>query len=186
MKRLFVPLVVIALAAIAIDADLNSYAKVYPSEFPIVNVPTKLRQRNWIRGAPNNGSCLWASTISLLRWQEQYALADRIRLTRGGGEQPSQFSKRLYAANMRHVAHAKGNAAFLEWSCLTRHGAVVVIKNGEHAVTLVDLTAEAAYLLDNNYPEKFREISRDKFLREWREAGGWAFVPLYNPASPLP
>lgn len=129
---------------------------------------------------------MWASTISLLRWQEQYELADRIRRTRGGGEFRSQFSKRLNAIGVKHLAHSRGSAAFLEWACFTRHGAVVAVRKGAHAVTLVHLSADTAYLLDNQSPEKYQQIPRAEFLRNWREAGGWAFVPLYNPASPLP
>ena len=187
VKYLLLCLVAITLAAIAIDADLNGYAKVYPPELPIVNPPVTLRQRNWVLGSRENGSCMWASTITLLRWQEQYALADRLRRTRGGGELPSQFAKRLNTAGVKHVAHSAGSAAFLEWACLTRHGAVIVIGGkGDHAVNVVHMDESVVYLLDNNQPREYQVVPRDEFLRNWKKAGGWAFVPLYNPAAPLP
>ena len=38
-------------------------------EYPTVNLPISLRQSNWL-GNKNEGSCVHATMISLLRWQE--------------------------------------------------------------------------------------------------------------------
>ncbi len=37
-------------------------------EYPTVNLPISLRQSNWL-GNKNEGSCVHATMISLLRWQ---------------------------------------------------------------------------------------------------------------------
>jgi len=186
MKKTLAFVACACLVFMSLDWAVNSYAKLYPPEVPIVNPPLALRPRNWSQGRQENGSCMWASTIALLRWQEQYTLANRLRQTRGGGEVPSGFSARLAAAGVRHQVESDGSVEFLEWACRERYGAVVVIHGGAHAVCLVHMSAEAVYLLDTNSPKKYKRIPRQVFLRDWKKSGGWAFVPLYNPASPLP
>lgn len=87
-----------------------------------------------------------------------------------------------------------GDVGFLEWACRTRRGACVVSHNGSHMETLVHLDSEQAALIDNNFPDKFRWLPREQFIREWRSGpkgpltgnGGWAFTPIYTPAAPLP
>lgn len=54
-----------------------------------------------------------------------------------------------------------------------------------HAVTLVDLTAGEAVLLDNNDVRRYVRIPRQEFIRRWRGYGGAATTPLGVPATPL-
>jgi len=183
----------LAIAVALTDANVNSYVKVYPPEVPVVNIPLELRQANWVRGTPGNGSCTWASMISLLRWQEQYALANKILRTRSGGTWAREFDHYLLRLGVRCAYTKSGDIAFLERACITRRGAAVgvhpsrKVKNvPTHMIILIHIDDEMVCLLDSNSPRKHYWVDRDKFVREWQKAGGLAFAPLYSPAAPLP
>ena len=49
-----------------------------PAEQPSANLPGGLHQRNWT-GPLRQGSCVHASLVSHLRWQNQFELAERWR-----------------------------------------------------------------------------------------------------------
>lgn len=154
------------------------------NERPIVNVPLVMRQENWL-GSQREGSCVWASTISLLRWQGQPKLANWIRKNIGNGSWPEDFMARADKAGLRYAMTTTGDVRFLEWACKTRRGAGVTVMGGVHMVDLVHLDAQWACLLDNNAPSKFIWVSRNKFLAEWKASYGWAVTPVYTPAAPM-
>jgi len=181
-----IALICIALAAFVLDCYSSGYSKQYPPEVPTVNIPLELRQSNWYRGSRSNGSCTWASVISLLRWQEEYKYASRIQKARGGGVPLSDFAKQLDSTGMHYAKTSSGNVAFLNWALRTRRGAAVGVCNGRHMVCLVHLDGQRAGVLDNNDIRSFKWYPRKAFLREWKKAGGWAFVPVGSPVAPLP
>ena len=100
-------------------------------ERPTVNLPLALRQSNW-QGAQGQGSCTWATMVSLLRWQGRYRHgrlgATELRRRRVAGRHgrrssiASQHSLRLrhqrrrevpgvgvpHAAGLRHHGHGRG------------------------------------------------------------------------------
>ena len=158
--------------------------QVLATEYPTVNVPQSLRQSNWL-GSQGEGSCVHASFISLLRWQQRYNTADWWRKTHGNGEWPTSMNQQLDAAKIRYAVTTDGDVAFLEWAMKTRRGAVITWSPA-HAVTLVHLDAKRAGILNNNSVNKIIWQDRDAFIREWRSRGGWAFTPIYTPAPPLP
>lgn len=124
--------------------------------------------------------------MSLLRWQAQDELADKIRRHYGGGEILADFDDRLDKAGVRYAATDSGDISFLELACATRRGACVGVHEGRHMVILVYLDRERACLLDNNHVNEYDWLSREDFIREWKRAGGYAFVPVYSPYPPLP
>jgi len=168
-------------AAVMVANSGVTYYKNYPEEHPIVNLPVALRQENY-----NNGSCVWATTISLLRWQGQYEMADWIRKARSGGVLTSKLLQSMDKAGLTFAGTDEGDVSFLEWSCRTRRGAAIVINDGAHMVALVDMDEDRACILDNNSIEQYIWISRGALIREWKKSGGLAFTPVYSPASPLP
>lgn len=155
------------------------------TERPLVNPPTQDRQKNW-RGNKNEGSCVWASTITLLRWQGRYATAEKIRRKYGNGEWPDDWMAKMEAEGLRYSLVTNGDVSFLETACHTRRGAAVTIMGGKHMVNLVHLDDKWACLLDNNDPGSYHWVSRASFLAEWKASYGWALTPIYTPAAPLP
>ena len=61
-----------------------------PLELPIVNVPRAEREWNW-----GGGSCVHASTVMHLRWQNAMELADYWRKTYSGGESYNGLTGKL-------------------------------------------------------------------------------------------
>lgn len=192
---------VILLAAVGLAATALEFESHQPpggvviAERPVVNVPPTDRQENWTYRNPQNGSCVHASFLTLLRWQGRRDFAEYWRSRYpGGGESAGTFGAKLDAEGVRYAVTTNGDVGFLEWACRTRRGACVTSHRGNHMETLVHLDHESAALIDNNFPGKFRWLPREQFLREWRDGqngpltgnGGWAFTPIYTPAAPLP
>jgi len=155
------------------------------TERPTVNVPYGLRQENW-PGRRREGSCTWATTISLLRWQGRYRTADWLRKNRGGGEWPEHMAEGLDSAGIRYAYTVDGNVEFLEWACSTRRGCGITVQGGTHMVALVHLDSQWAAILDNNDIEKFIWVPRQALIAEWQASHGWAVTVLYTPCPPLP
>lgn len=154
-------------------------------ERPVVNLPVALRQSNWL-GRQGEGSCVWATTVSLLRWQGRYNKADWIRRNYGDGEWPSHWSEMANRAGLRYAYVDNGDVRFLEWACRTRRGAGITIMGGAHMVALVHLDEKWACILDNNRVEKYIWVPRKTLIAEWKASYGWAITPVYTPAAPLP
>ncbi len=152
----------------------------------VMDIPPALRQSNW-----GGGSCVHASTVSLLRWQGQDEMADWWREQYRGGEYLGRLVRRMEAAGLRYAYTSEGDVGFLEWCIRTGRGAGIFYKPN-HAINLVGLDDQYAYLLDNNYtsyPERnghWERVERDTFLRRWRGYGGVAWTLVYYPPPPLP
>jgi hypothetical protein len=168
-------------AAILIALGVTTAAVVV--ERPVVNIPAPERQQNWTQY--REGSCTFATMVSLLRWQGQYELAERVR-RHGGGASAVSLAHVLDREGIRYAEEVNGDPRFLEWSIRTRRGCGIAVEQGDHFVALVHLDAEWAAILDNNDISGFYWIPRAKLIAEWRAAGGWAFSPAYNPPAPLP
>jgi hypothetical protein len=181
MKRLIVGLILILAAVNETAPALRPLEKIYPPELPTVNIPLALREQNW-----GGGSCVWASTIPLLRWQGRYDLADEVRKTYSGGEYPEDHNAKMDKLGIKYAYTTKGDVGFLEWALRTRRGAGVTVMGGAHMVDLVALDNKYACLLDNNHIDKFLWIPRETFLAEWKSSYGWAVTPVYSPTAPLP
>ena len=154
-------------------------------EMPTVNVPTADRQSNWL-GGQGQGSCVWATTISLLRWQGRSRTADWIRRNYGDGEYPEDLAAKFDREGIRYAYVTNGDERFLAWACRTRRGCGITVMGGAHMVALVHLDAEWAAILDNNSVSKFKWVPRVTLIAEWKASHGWAVTPIYTPAAPLP
>lgn len=157
---------------------------------PQVNPPIPLRERNYA-----GGSCSYASTITLLRWQGQYKIAAYVRMRCAGGTNPEVLAQSLDECGVRYaMTKGRANVAFLEWACNTRRGACVGVYGdgsgspyeARHMLNVVHLDSKWAGILDNNYTKEILWIPREKFLKHWIGSGSWAVVPVYSPAPPLP
>ena len=183
MKRL---LLVVLLLGMVVGCDAPGIlAPEIEKEHPTVNLPLDLRQGNW-RGPRGEGSCTWATMVSLLRWQARYRTADWIRQNYGDGEWPDDMAQRLDNAAVRYAYVTNGDVRFLEWACRTRRGCGITIMGGGHMVALIYLDDKWAAILDNNAVEKYIWIPRETLIAEWKASLGWAIAPIYTPAAPLP
>ena len=153
-------------------------------ERPTVNLPLSMRQPNWI-GVRGQGSCTWATMVSLLRWQSRYHTADWVRSNYGDGEYPEDYAAKLDQAGVRYAYVTNGDVRFLELACRTRRGCGITVMGGAHFVALVHLDDKWAAILDNNV-EKFIWVPRETLIAEWKASYGWAVTPVYTPAAPLP
>lgn len=157
-------------------------------EYPTVNLPVGLRQQNWL-GPKRSGSCVYASTVMLLRWQGRYDLAEQVQQI-GDGSWSERLGRDLTVRGIRFAETTNGSVRFLEWACATRRGAGVTWgydQPGGHMLCLVHLDEQRAGILDNNYPDKITWLERDEFIAWWKKSGGWAVsVVVGPPAAPLP
>jgi hypothetical protein len=149
-----------------------------PPEVPAVNLPLDARQRNY-----SGGSCVFASMCSALRWQNHDEIARAMRESCHGGSGQARLHASLRRLGAAFVFTSSGDVRFLEWAARTRRGAMIFYFPN-HAVTLVDLTASEALLLDNNRVQRYLRIPREEFVRRWRGYGGAATVPLVAPPAP--
>lgn len=158
----------------------------YKVERPTVNLETIFRERNWL-GPQREGSCVHATLIMLFRWQGQFEMADYWRANFADGEYASSLAAKMDRAGVRYAYTSReDDISFLEWSCATRRGCGVAIRNRAHMVLLVYLDDEYACLLDNNHPENFEWVKRETFIADWLSSGSWAFTPIFTPPPPLP
>lgn len=149
------------------------------------DVPQQLRQENWT-GSQNEGSCVHASTITLLRWQGQEEIADWWAENYDSGEYASRLVQRMEGANLRYAYTDAGSAEFLEWACRNRYAAGIFYFY-RHAVNIVKFDHTGAYLIDNNDPYDIIHVPRDVFLWRWQnEYGGFAWTVVYSPPPPTP
>ena len=155
------------------------------TEYPTINLPVSLRQPNWI-GNRNEGSCVHATMISLLRWQGRHNTADYWRRNYGNGEWPEDLAAKFNREGLRYAYVTNGDVGFLDWACSTRRGCGVTVMGGRHMVALVHFDNEWAGILDNNDTDAITWVPRDTFVSEWQNSNGWAVTPVYNPAPPLP
>jgi hypothetical protein len=192
-------------AALSGDQSVEAQARRLPraSSVPngtylgvVLDLPLKYRTVNW-----GGGSCVHASTVTLLRWMGLPELADWWRKTYSGGEYDDRLVQRLEAAGVRYASIHSGadrngdgrddGEQFLEWCTRTRRGAGLFYKP-MHSINFVGMDRTHVHLLDNNftdYPERnghYERVPRESFFRQWKGYGGFAWTLVYDPAPPKP
>ncbi len=153
-------------------------------ERPTVNLPFIMRQGNW-RGNRGEGSCVYATMTSLLRWQGKEEFANYWRENYENGSWPERLVEEFEKEDIRYAYTTDGNVDFLEWAVSTRRGCGITVMGGIHMVALVHLDDEVAGILDNNYTENIKWVSRESMIAEWQSSRGWAVTPVYTPSPPL-
>lgn len=150
-------------------------------EVPIANIPRALREWNW-----GGGSCVHASNVMQLRWQNQMELAAWWRKTYAGGESYQGLTSKLQRAGVPYYSTANGDVSILERASQERRAAVIFYYPN-HSILFVHIDAQRAIVLDNNRIEAYIEIPREQFISAWKSYGGVAIVPTVgSPAPPLP
>ena len=152
---------------------------------PAVDIPRPWRMTNW--AFHGEGSCVHASLVTLLHWQEQHRLAQWWQAAYAGAEHPQRLSERLNRAGVRFAEVRTGDVRFLEWAVRTHRGCAVTVERATHMVCLVHLDARWAGLVDSNAPQQIRWVPRREFLADWTSGSlTWAVTPVYVPPPPYP
>lgn len=160
---------------------------VTPRHHPAMDLPKSERQHNWSVGVVGNGSCVVASTMNLLRWQNRPDLAARLK-KHGGGQSCYSWNNILDAEGIKHTfTYKKNDVAFLEKAIAERRGCAVGIypsktHDPNHMVCLVDLTDTKACILGDNFCQYYW-VDRDEFLANWKSANSWAVSTSYPPRT---
>lgn len=174
------------------DSPANYRALRGPSpEWPVVNPPLSIRQKNWLGGPDRDGSCVHASLSSMLHWQNDFAGARQWRATYGGGEYASRLRERLTSAGKKFAYTEKTNLALLDFAHNTRRGALLWWKPSHCCLFCGWVTDPStgkvyAVILDNNSVGKYELTEREQFHRLWAGYGGFALTVLGDPPSPPP
>lgn len=187
------PILALILLVIAIVVFVSAAAKDEPENCPdgrcptvvesLADVPPQLRQPNY---SPfGQGSCVHASTVTILRWQGQYELAAWWKANYHSGEYAGRLIERLDAAGLKYAYEDDGDIRFLEW-CARNRQVAGIFYFPRHAVNLVDFNETHAVLLDNNRTSDYIYIPRAEFIRNWRGYGGFAWTLVYNTPPPYP
>ena len=152
----------------------------------VVDVPVPMRQSNWV-GSQGKGSCVWASLVTLFRWQNRPATAEWIHTHCGDGAGPRDVEAVFDRIGVRYAeTFDDHDVNFLEWSIRTHRGCAVGVDDCSHMVCLVALNESYAGILDNNSVGKIIWIPRDEFLADWFKSNSWAVTPVYTPIAPSP
>lgn len=181
----YIAIVLLGVLALCGCEPQTKYVRVEPpaAEVPAMNLPLELRQENW-----GTGSCVHASTISVLRWQGAYKLADWWRGAYEGGETATGIEEKLTRAKVRFYSTHKYDPAVLEYASKSRRGAIIWYFPN-HCVTFIGFYTkngkEHALLLDNNRVKNWISIEKQAFLKAWEGFGGFALCPLGDPPPPI-
>jgi len=160
----------------------------------LADVPNKLRVENVMKRVwcdscnkyHEQGSCVHVTNTTLLLYHGFDDMAAYWMKNYGGGELESGIIEKLEKAELKYAYTNKGDVKFLEWACRNRLAAGVFIMQARHCVLLVDLTKTHAVLLDNNSVDKYKYVTRESFLTDWRNSRGFAWTLVYPPPPPWP
>lgn len=162
-----------------------------PSEVPGANLPVDLRPYNWT-DSRGSGSCANASSVYNLHWSGLPDVASWWRRTYAGGETAQSLRQKHEAAKQPHFYTLNADPVLLDWATKTRRSAVIWYYPS-HAINFTGFHRDPsspsdpkvyAWLLDNNRPQNFIKVERDKFLRNWAGYGGFALSLAAPPVPP--
>ena len=156
---------------------IGDMAEIRSSAVGYLGLPAEFRIDNY-----KGGSCVHASTATLLHWQGMHGMAEWWTRSYAHGEYSPRLNRRLDAAGLRYAYTMDGDIEWLRKCCRLRLGCAVNWPKS-HMVTLVGIDDEWVYLIDNNSTERITRRSLSQFRREWT---GWAVTLVYTPPPPTP
>lgn len=180
------------LLLLALSLDTSTYI---PPSRPAIKITQEDRQQNWLDFF-DQGSCVHASMVMLLRYQGRDDAADWWLRNFAGGEKHHTFISKLEFFKVPYATTFRRNdVAFLEWAIKINRGCMVTtgrydkdlgrIRWGNHMIVLVHIDAAEVALIDSNNPNKLIWMDREQFLKEWSLSNSWATtVLLSTPRAP--
>lgn len=158
-----------------------------PREIPVANLPEKLREWNWTDSG-GSGSCVHASTVYHLRWQNQIEWAQWWRDNHAGGETDSSIRRYLDRAGLEYEYTLNADPEFLQKATDSRRGAIIWFYpyHCVHFCGLAEVDGRKyAFICDNNRVEQYIRVEFSEFVRRWKEYGGFALsVTSFSPVPP--
>lgn len=153
-----------------------------PYHLPPADVPVSLRYHNQGR------SCAPRSFATAVVQQDQPALAAWWAARYSGPYVTWKCAVDAAKVGFDAAYTNRGDSEFLEWCSRTKRAAAIDYdyRVGEHAMTFVGYRGNVAYLIDNNFPEKYKTVPKSDFLSHWRDSGGSAATVVYTPMIPSP
>jgi len=169
-----------------LDKPPRNADKTYVGQTPAVDVPVRLRQENWL-GPKREGSCTFATIVTLLRAQGQFKKAEYVRKHFADGCWPKSMAQKLDSAGIKYAyTSGKGDVKFLDWAVKTHRGCGVTVRGASHMVALVHFDKKWAGLIDNNQTGHVIWVPRKTFIAEWLNSESWAIAVIYTPQPPMP
>lgn len=167
-----------------------------PDCVKLADIPPQVAKRNWV-GIKGEGSCAWASLITVLRYQNEDGLARRVERNADSGATVRDLEAMARKAGIRYVYTENGRtfpgrslsgkilsgADLLVWASQTRRGGVIWYKPA-HACAFLGFEGDYAYIRDPNRPTVRERIQKQKFLQRWKQYGGVLFSPVHTPGTP--
>lgn len=191
MRRLILVALVLTtfsvnLHTVSMDRPPRKPDRTYQGSYPTVDVPVRLRQQNWL-GPKREGSCTFATLVTILRAQGKFKMAAYVRSHFADGCWPEDMAKKLDKAGIRYAyTSKKGDVKWLEWAVKTHRGCGVTVRGASHMVALVHLDKKWAGLIDNNATDHIIWVPRKTFIAEWLNSESWGVTPVYTPQPPPP
>lgn len=145
----------------------------------MADIPTEWRKSNW-----GTGSCVHATTISLLRWQGLFEQAAEWNRRYSGGEATAQspHTSKMDDMGLKYVV-TNGNDSdfdeFTDWALSTRRGFGVSHPRGHCVACIGRVTndgVDCAVILDNNHVNQLDYHPYSQFIQECKNLGGHAFT----------
>lgn len=150
----------------------------------VMDIPLDWRQTNW-----GGGSCQYASVVSHLRHHGYFAEAKWVRANHRGRAGIANARAIFDRFGLPYRYTTDGDERLLEWAVAHGHGACIYYKPN-HAINLIGLDEQYAYLLDNNHTSHqqkkghYERIPRETFLYNWKHRYAGGAITLTTP--PLP
>lgn len=145
----------------------------------MADIPQEWRKSNW-----GGGSCVHATTISLLRWQGLFEIAAEYNSRYSGGEATAQspHTAKMDAMGLKYVV-TNGNDSdfdeFTDWALSTRRGFGVTYPRGHCVACIGRVTLDGcdyAVILDNNHTSKLDYHPYSQWIQTCKGLGGHAFA----------
>lgn len=144
-----------------------------------IDLPPSWRQKNWSQGG---GSCVYATAISMLRWQGFTKEAEEIRRTCGGGSCAETVSRKMKALGLKVAWSNDADRRLFDFGVASRRG--VGVGYHGHCTLVVGHANGEVIILDNNHVDRLTHIPEDRFFRE--SSGRDEFVVMGTPPPPTP
>lgn len=159
----------------------------------ICDLAPEWRQQNWT-GYQHNGSCGHASTISALRWLQEFEKADSWKSKYSSGENFPRHLQRLQANGISFIETHDGDRSIFQTAATLRRMVIVYWKEDTnrgpkgHILDVVGFDdAGNVLILNNNHTRRLDEYEQRKWYDSWAKWSGCAIVILSgSPPPPVP
>ena len=152
-------------------------------------LPKSLHVENWNGRGPGGrleGSCVIASAAMVCNQQGREDIGNLLKSKFSGGYDPISLKRDLDSLSLPHTSTTSGDTSFLKSVNRDHLGALISfttyrMRPNEGHVVYFDRYVKrdgvlTAAIVDNNYPGQEKYIEYNRFIRIWKQSGGWALT----------